>query len=178
MNTFIALFRGINVGGNNRLPMQALRDTLHSIGLSEAKTYIQSGNAVFNSSQTDCLALADKIKSAIEQQHQLAPATLVLNLNTLKAAIGNNPFRNAVAEPASLHLYFLFEQPSEENYQQAKALCSNGEQIELIDAVVYLHAPNGIGRSKLAAKIDKVLQVQTTARNWRSVNKVLDLTAK
>ena len=175
MNTHIALLRGINVGGRNKLPMADLRDLLAEMGLNNVKTYIQSGNVVFQSERTDVAALAQEIGEAIEQRHGFAPRVLLLDAEAVRSAMAANPFPEAEAEPKTLHLYFLAEQPENPEVEMLDQLKTESERFQLGDQVFYLHAPDGIGRSKLAERAERTLGVAATARNWRTVSKVMEL---
>ncbi len=175
MNTYIALLRGINVGGNNKLPMKALAELLQTLGLHKVKTYIQSGNVVFQSERSDGAALEKEISAAIKRDHGFAPQTFVLDTPALQAALAANPFPEGEAEPKSLHLFFLDGIPSNPNLAALDALKTANERFELIDKVFYLHAPDGIGRSKLAENVGKGWGVAITARNWRTASTLLAL---
>lgn len=175
MITYIALLRGINVGGRNRLPMKELRALLEEIGLQGVHTYIQSGNVVFESAERDTARVAGQIRGAIAGAYDFEPAVLVLPAEEFAAAIDGNPFPGAQSEPKTLHLYFLSAEPPDPDLAALQGLKKEDEEYELQGAVFYLHAPSGIGRSKLAARVEKALGVPATARNWRSVNKIMDL---
>ena len=174
MITWIVLFRAINVGGRNVLPMKELAKVLTPLGFSDIRTYIQSGNVVFRSSQRDREALATSIREAVHASHGFRPATILLSAAELAQAIAVNPFPAAAAEPKSLHLYFL-AQPPAADLAALNALKASGEAFAIIDKVFYLHTPYGFGRSKLAAGAEKRLGIEITARNWRTANKVLEL---
>ena len=173
MNTFIALFRGINVGGANKLPMRELVGVLEGLGLREIKTYIQSGNVLFKSDNGDLPDLAGRIGAAIEESHGFRPQVLLLGLDDLASAIASNPFPEAEGAPKTLHLYFLASAPEDLNLGTLERFRREGERFVLEGEVFYLHAPEGIGRSKLAARVEKVLGVPATARNWRTVGKIM-----
>lgn len=175
MTTFIALLRGINVGGHNKLPMQELVQLLESLGLVNVKTYIQSGNVVFQSIQTQPSTLAEEISTAIEQRHRFKPQVMILRSEDLETAVSQNPFPQATEDHKTLHFYFLESIPSNPDLTMLEAVKTETEQFKLLDQVFYLHAPDGIGRSKLAAKVEKAMGVPTTARNWRTVSKVLEM---
>lgn len=175
MNTYIALLRGINVGGNNKLPMRALTELLQELGLYNVKTYIQSGNVVFQSERTDTVALAQEITAAIGQRHGFSPHIFTLDAPALQAALAANPFPEGEAEPKSLHLYFLDAAPRNPDLAALEAVRSDDEHFKLIDKVFYLHAPEGIGRSKLAESVGKGWGVAITARNWRTASTMLEL---
>jgi uncharacterized protein (DUF1697 family) len=173
MNTYIALLRGINVGGNNKLPMRELVSLLEGLGLQNVKTYIQSGNVVFQSELADLAQLSKAITAAIRQSHGFAPYVLILNSQALQAALTANPFPEGEAEPKSLHLFFMDASPRVFDTGALDRLKAANERYQLIDQVFYLHAPDGIGRSKLAENAGKGWGVNITARNWRTVTEVM-----
>lgn len=173
LNTYIALLRGINVGGNNKLPMRDLVTLLEGLGLQHVKTYIQSGNVVFQSEQTDTAQLSQAITDAIRQHHGFAPYVLILDLNAYQAAMTANPFPEGETEPKSLHLFFMDASPQNFDVAALDRVKLPNERYQLIDQVFYLQAPDGIGRSKLAETIGKGWGVNITARNWRTVREVM-----
>ncbi len=175
MRTYIALLRGMNVGGNNRLPMKDLVVALEDLGCQDVATYIQSGNAVFRSEETEASLLSDRIRAAIKERHGFEPRVLVLGSEEMEKAVRSNPFPEAESEPRTLHLYFLVASPERPDIDALERMMGDRERCVLGDGVFYLHAPDGIGRSRLAANIEKLLGVPTTARNWRTVRKVMDM---
>jgi uncharacterized protein (DUF1697 family) len=172
MNTFIALLRGINVGGNNILPMRELVAVLKGLGLSQVKTYIQSGNVVFQSKNKNLKELSQVISAAIGKSHGFAPHVLLLDLPMFQEAIAANPFPEAERDPKTLHLFFLEEIPQNLDLESLERLKAEKERYKLINNVLYLHAPDGIGRSKLAEKFGQGWGGAITARNWRTVSKL------
>lgn len=175
MTIRVALFRGINVGGHNKLPMSELVVLLESLGCSAVKTYIQSGNVVFDHVNTNNSDLSRAISSAIQKQSGFSPHILLLTASELQQAVTHNPFPDATAEPKTLHLWFLANAPDEPDLDKIEKRKSASESFVLMGHVFYLHAPDGIGRSKLAANVEKLLGVAATARNWRTVTRILDL---
>ena len=176
-HTWIALFRGINVGGNNPLPMKTLPALLATCGCTDAKTYIQSGNVVFRSSAGKAATLAASIGKAIHKKHGFEPRVLILSCSELARAMANNPFAGVAEKaPQWLHLFFLGETPQKGGLEKLKTWQTNGEEFALKGDVFYLHTPNGFGTSKLAANVGRALGVDAiTARNWRTCQKVLEL---
>ena len=172
MHTWVALFRGINVGGNNVLPMAELKTGLESLALANVRTYIQSGNVVFSSKVSSPSTLTRKITQLIEQRHGFRPHVLLLPIAALLKAIESNPFQHATDEPKSLHFFFLAKPASSADLTAINDAKATSENFKLTKEVFYLHAPDGIGRSKLAAKVEKYLGVVTTARNYRTVEKI------
>lgn len=173
METIIALLRGINVGGHNKLPMRDLAALLAEMGLVNVQTYIQSGNVVLQTERTNLPELAQEISAAIGKRHGFRPQVMLLRLVDLQTAVTHNPFPAAQANHKTLHFYFLESVPATPDLAALEALKTDTEQFQLIDKVFYLHVPDGMGRSKLAAKVEKALGVATTARNWRTVSKML-----
>ena len=173
MKTFIALFRGINVGGKNSLPMKELISLLEDLGCRSVKTYIQSGNAVFKSKEKDASRLSNKIRIEIKKRRGFEPYVLLLGLGEMEKAIAGNPFPET--EPKSLHIGFLASTPANPDLKALKGLKKKSERFFLRDKVFYLYAPEGVGRSKLAASSEKLLGVSMTDRNWRTVCKIRDM---
>lgn len=174
MNTHIALLRGINVGGNNKLPMRDLVSILQGLDLHNVKTYIQSGNAVFQSKRDDLAILSQEIGAAIEQHHGFNPQVFILSVDALQEAIAANPFPKAEDEPKTLHFFFWDGDPSNLDDDALNKMKKENEQFQRINSVLYLHAPDGISRSKLAESLSKKrTDVMITARNYRSASKIL-----
>jgi uncharacterized protein (DUF1697 family) len=174
MNTYIALFRGINVGGTGIIRMKELVALLEELGGTGVTTYVQSGNAVFRH-RASAPGLTKKIRAAVRAAKGFEPEVLLLTVDQVARAAASNPFPEAEEDPAKLHLYFLATEPECPDLEVLSELCSNGERFELQKGVFYLHAPAGVGRSKMAAKVEKTLGSPTTARNWRTVQKVLEI---
>lgn len=175
MNTYIALFRGINVGGHGRLPMKELVALLGDLDARDVKTYIQSGNAVFESAEKNRKKLSREIAAEVKNRHGFEPHVLVMEAVALEEAITNNPFPEAVADPAKLHLGFLASVPQNPNLEKLESFRNRDECFRLIGSVFYLYAPEGVGRSRLAANSEKLLGVPMTSRNWRTVCKLRDM---
>jgi uncharacterized protein (DUF1697 family) len=178
MTRWIALFRGINVGGNNIVPMKQLVRDLEALKLQNVKTYIQSGNVVFDSPSKDAALLRKSIRERIEQEYGFVPEVLLLRLEDLQQAIKENPFPDAVSDPKSLHFFFLQTPAAKPNTRALEAARTATESYLVTDRVFYLHAPDGIGRSRLAATAEKSLGAAATARNYRTVEKLLALASE
>ena len=111
MTTFVALLRAVNVGGNNKIPMPALRVTFESLGYSDVTTYIQSGNLVFDSPQRKSAALVPQIEAAISRDFGLAIDVVIRSARELTTVIVSNPYVGRVADPLALHVVFLDQAP-------------------------------------------------------------------
>ena len=175
MNTYIALFRGINVGGKNLLPMNELVVLLEDIGTRNIKTYIQSGNVIFQSVEKNIVQLSKRLTIEIKKRHGFEPYVLILGLDEIEKAMAENPFPEAETDPSSLHLGFLAFTPKSPDLKKLDGLKKESERFHLTDNVFYLHAPEGVGRSKLAASTEKLLGVPMTDRNWRTVCKIREM---
>ena len=175
MATAIAFIRGINVGGKARLPMKELLETLERVGIHGAVTHIQSGNLAFRCSKVQPAELARRITNAIHGDHGIQPAVVVLSIQEVEHAIAANPYREGQKDPKSLHLFFLGEAPASPDLDGLAALATESERFELRRRVLYLHAPDGIAHSRLAASVEKQLGVTCTSRNWRTVTKTLQM---
>jgi uncharacterized protein (DUF1697 family) len=173
MTTYVALFRAINVGGNNILPMKELVALLERLGCTDVMTYIQSGNAVFSSAEEDRDKLAEAISAAIQESHGFQPKVLLLRASEFKEALANCPFETT--DGKLLYLYFLASQPESPDLTGLASLKSDTEAFKLGDNVFYLYAPDGMGRSKLAEKVERLLGVPATARNLNTVNKLITM---
>lgn len=173
--TYVALLRGINVGGRNIVPMAALRACLAGAGLANVRTYIQSGNVVFESASRDTKALVATVREAMSQTFGLEPAVLVLAASALSDAVAACPYLSEPVEDKFIHLAFLEDEPAADAMDAAAELATATERYSVQGNVFYLLAPDGIGRSKLAARIETVVGVNATSRNLRTCRKILEL---
>ena len=174
MQTWIALLRGINVGGATVVPMKELISLFEKCNLHDIKTYIQSGNVVFRTEE-GVTSLSKHIKNVLDQNLAFHPKLLLRTVEQLQEAAEANPFPQGEADPKSLHLYFLSEPPKNRDLDGLTQLKKKSESFAIIGSTFYLHAPDGIGRSKLAAQVERHVGVDATARNWRTVCKVLEM---
>jgi uncharacterized protein (DUF1697 family) len=175
MNQYILLFRGINVGSNRRLPMKELTALLEDDGCADVRTYIQSGNVIVRCAVAKAAGLAQRVTAAISKSHGFEPEVFVLTRGELEKAAAANPFPQADERPQSLHLFFLKEAPKKPNLKPLDAIKAKTESFALKGNVFYLYTPDGFGKSKLGGSAEKLLGVDATARNWRTVKTLLDL---
>jgi uncharacterized protein (DUF1697 family) len=175
MKTYIALLRGINVVGNNRLPMKDLKLMLERCGCVDVQTYVQSGNAILRCPAGDSARLAKQVSAAVLRRHGFEPRVLVLSRGELARAASANPFPEAGDHPTSLHLFFLAARPARPDLPAMEALKAQSERFALKGKVFYLHTPDGFGTSRLASRAERLLGVDATARNWRTVTTVLQM---
>ena len=172
---WVALLRGINVGGHNKLPMAELRELFSEAGCADVRTYIQSGNAVFKATDVEREELAGRLSGAIGESKGFEPKIMLLTRDELEVAAEANPFPGATSDPKTLHLWFLAREPSSPDLLALEELRAPNERYLLHRAVFYLHAPGGIGRSKLAERVERKVGVEATVRNWRTVEKLREL---
>ncbi len=175
MDIWIAFFRGVNVGGATSLPMKDLVALFKRLGFADTRTYIQSGNVIFRSPSIQRSDLAKRISDAMLENHDFQPVVILLSIKELNEAVTSNPFPEAETDPKSLHLYFLAECPGNPNFESLHQVKSKNERFALKGKIFYLHAPDGIGRSKLATKAERFIGVDSTARNWRTASRVLEM---
>lgn len=173
MATYIALFRGINVGGKNVIPMKALTEILEARGYIGVKTYIQSGNVLFRSAHSKVENFSQEVGESIKSSYGFKPDIMLLDIEELKGAIHANPF--PTDQPKYLHLYFLAKTPKQPDFEGLNWIKSINERFQLIGKVFYLYTPEGIGRSKLAAGVERLIGVKATARNWNTITALLDM---
>jgi uncharacterized protein (DUF1697 family) len=174
MTIYIALFRSMNVG-NNRITMKEMVTLLEKTGCSKVRTYIQSGNAVFESPMEDPAALSALIGAEVQKCCGFQPYVLLLEGEEVRKAMLNNPFPEAGEDPKSLHLGFLASLPEHVELKALESLRSGSEQFRLIGKVFYLLAPEGVGRSKLAANAERLLGISMTDRNWNTVCAIMEM---
>lgn len=171
--TFIALFRGINVGRTRSLPMKDLVRILETLGYEDIRTYIQSGNVVFRSEQQCSGEEAGAISDAVEAQFGFRPDVMILEGPEVADAAARNPF--PTDEGGYLHFFFLESEPAAPDLEALQTVKTASERFRLDGRVFYLHAPDGIGRSRLAGRVERCLGVRATARNWNTVRKLLEM---
>lgn len=167
----IVLLRGVNVGGKNKLPMKMFAGALDGLGCKNVKTYIQSGNAVFDG-ETSAADIAAAVKKAAGFTPHVFVATAAAFLKAARA----NPFATeAAASGKSVHLFLLEEAPKAEAVEALGQLKRPREDFAIGGRTLYLHTPEGLAGSRIAEKIDRVLGFKTTARNWNTVEALLAL---
>lgn len=169
-NTWIALIRGINVGGKNKVNMKELIKHMEADGFGQVKTYIQSGNVVFQSATRP----KDEIAALIEKGFGFRPSVFILSGADLKKSAKKNPYPDG--EGKTVHFFFCDQVPKDVDFDFLESVRIDSEAYELIDKVFYLHAPAGIGRSKLAEKMGRAFKgVTMTARNLNTIKKLLEM---
>ncbi|MER7476165.1 DUF1697 domain-containing protein [Streptomyces sp. NPDC126510] len=177
--TYAALLRGINVGGSKKVPMADLRTLLTDLGHGDVRTYLQSGQAVFSSGHGDEESLAAGIAQAIEKRFGFGVDVIVRDHAYLEAIAGACPFPAADLEPKQLHVTYFSTPVTPDRFAEIDQDAYLPEEFRLGDRALYLYAPNGLGRSKLAEHLSKPRinkGVIATTRNWNTVVKLVEMT--
>ena len=180
MPTHVALLRGINLGPHKRVAMPALRSLVESMGHTDVATYIASGNLVFTAGDRDG-ALADDLEKAIADDLGVTCRVVVLTCAEMVRAAADNPYADE-PDPKRVHAFFLMEKAGPEarehvaQAQERAAAKGSRDEATIVGRVLYLHTPDGFGRSELAAELSKDAKrnpAAGTARNWATVTKLL-----
>jgi uncharacterized protein (DUF1697 family) len=170
----LALLRGINVGGKNILPMKDLARMFEETGCASVRTYIQSGNVIFDGPKG--AKVGEAVARSIEKKFGYRIPVILRTLSELQTAIRENPFLRAGVEEKVLHVYFLADRPSTDCCAGLDAKRSAPDAFEVRGREIFLHMPNGMGRTKLTnAYFDSKLSTVCTARNWATVLKLAEL---
>lgn len=171
---YVAFLRGINVGAKTVIKMAELREVFTSLGFENVKTYIQSGNVIFETRKTDDKKLSQKIENAVEEKFFKTPV-MVRSIEEIKDAIENNPFKNEEFEDKLFHLVFLAEKLPDEKIEILLSKNCEHEKFAVRNREVYCLLRDGVADSLLGKKfIDNKLKTPATARNWRTINKLLE----
>jgi uncharacterized protein (DUF1697 family) len=179
MKTYVALLRGINVGGKRRLPMAGLKTALESLGLENVVTYVQSGNVVFDAAGETASELASRIEKRIERDFDLDVTVVLRTPAELANVAAGNPFLKREAETTKLHVVFLDRKPAAKAVSQLDPDRSPPDELEVGGREIYLHLPGGSARTKLTIDyIEKRLGVRGTQRNWNTVTKLAELSKR
>jgi uncharacterized protein (DUF1697 family) len=169
----VALLRGINLGGRNKLPMRDLASIFDDAGCGEVRTYIQSGNVVFDASPRVARTVPEVVTAAIHKRFGIDVPVLVRTAAEMEAVVAGNPF----ADVETLHVCFLAGVPTSARVATLDPARSPGDRFEVRGREVYLSLAGGVARSKLTnAWFDAKLATVSTVRNWRTVQKLLELT--
>ena len=175
--THVALLRGVNVGGKNPLPMKALAEEFVAAGGGDVQTFIQSGNVIFSAPYgKDENELAQLLGERLAERFGYTAPLVLRTTEELRAAIANNPYLALGAPEETLHVMFLTATPDVEAVQKLDPDRSPGDEYLVIGREIYLRLPTGMARTKLTnAYFDTKLGVTSTARNWRTTTKLLEL---
>ncbi len=180
MGVIISMLRGVNVGGHKKIKMDALRALYESLKLSDAQTYVQSGNVIFRTEERDLASLGKRIQNGIGRKFGFRPDVILRTASELRDVIARNPFaKRRGIEPSRLLVTFLAEDPGAEARDKVRSIEADPEELRIESRELYIYFPNGIGRAKLSlAAIERALKTPGTGRNWNSVTKMLEMAEK
>lgn len=173
LTTYVALLRGINVGGKNKLPMNDLRGMFTEAGCHDAQTYIQSGNVIFRADPDIVAPLPGVITARVAERFGYRVPVLLRTTEQIGDVIRHNPFVAAGAAEETLHVLFLTDRPSAASLDSLDSDRSPPDAFIVRGQEIYLRLPNGAGRTKMTNNyFDTKLATTSTGRNWRTVNTI------
>jgi uncharacterized protein (DUF1697 family) len=176
MAVVIGLLRGVNVGGHCKISMEQLRSICVSLGLRDPQTYIQSGNVVFGAATRDVAKLAERLESAIEKELGFRPKVILRTAEDLRKIVGRAAFaKRPDFNPAKLAVFFLAEAPAADVRSKLATIKVGPEELQSEGRELFIYFPDGMGHSKLPPVLDRTLKIPATARNWNTVNKLLEM---
>ena len=177
MPVVIAMLRGVNVGGHNKIKMEALRALCTKLKLRDACTYVQSGNVIFRTEERDLALLTKRLQNAIERDFGFRPDVVLRTAAELRDVIARNPFaKRRHIEPSKLLVTFLASDPGSEARDKAAKIKTEPEELRFERCEVYIYFPNGMARPKMSwPTIERALQTSGTGRNWNSVTKMVEI---
>jgi uncharacterized protein (DUF1697 family) len=179
MTVYIALLRGINVGGHGRMDMAELRTLCSEIGLANVQTILQSGNLVFSAATSPKGDLEKQLEQAVHERFAMSTPFFVATAPEWLAMIKDNPYPDQAAkDPSHLAVALLKEAPSKEAWALLQSAVKGPEMVMPSNHLAYIYYPEGIGKSQLTnVVIENKLKTRATARNWNTVLKLADLAA-
>lgn len=179
MNTYIALLRAINVGGYRKIKMQDLRDMFEKMGFENVQTYLQSGNIIFESNVEVITKLSQTIEEQIKTDFGYEVPVMIRTREDLKHLINYNPFEGQIEDPFRLYVTFFLETPPKEKQQELKNLSTDIEKFEFLNGELFSLINKKTDQKPNFSNnyVEKIIGIPRTGRNWRSVNKIFDMTS-
>ena len=176
MTTWIALMRGINVGGRNRISMADLSSVFTDAGARNVETFIQSGNVVFDATEAAAPKIRAKAAKLLLERRDMDAPIVIRSASDFRAAVDRNPFADEGVDPETLHLGFLLDMPVPDAVASIDHARSDVDRFRIVGSEVYLHIPGGVARTRLtSAFFDRALGTVLTVRNWRTTTRLLEL---
>ncbi|HSI91712.1 MAG TPA: DUF1697 domain-containing protein [Adhaeribacter sp.] len=175
MQTYIAIIRGINVSGKHKVPMAELKPLCESLGWRNVRTYIQSGNVIFETDSPE--NLAGKLEEVIAENFGFKVPVIIRTALEMAKVVAANPYAEMVGfEPEKLYVTFMAEAPQPDKLEAIKAFTFEPEMYSILGKEIYIYCFNGYGNTKLENSFfEKKLKVTCTTRNWRTVNKLVEM---
>ena len=177
MPVIISMLRGVNVGGHNKIKMDALRALYASLKLREPQTLVHSGNVVFKTEEKDLARLSTRIQDAIERSAGFRPDVILRTVSELRSAIAKSPFaKRRDIDPSKLLVTFLAGIPTPEARKKALAIEAGPDELHIVGRELYIYFPDGLARPKLTwPHLERALKLSGTGRNWNTVTKLLEI---
>jgi uncharacterized protein (DUF1697 family) len=173
---YVALLRGINIGGATMIKMEELRKTFEALGFDNVVSYINSGNIAFDSRKVSEAKLVDKIEKAIEKDFGRPVSVMVREQKEIDVILKNNPFEGEYESHKEMHVLFLKAPVPNDRSTQIMEAAFEGERYSINGREIYCHLPSGVADSLLTKGfIDKKLKLVFTGRNWRTVQKLAEM---
>lgn len=173
---YVALLRGINVGGNNMISMADLKKSFFAVGFENVVSYINSGNLAFDTRKTSESLLIKRIEKAIEKDFGKNVSVMVRGQTDILQVLANNPYEGEYESHKEMHVLFLKSELSADKKQLLAEAVPTGERFSILGREIYCHLPMGVAESYLGrGQFEKMLKVSVTARNWRTVQKLAEL---
>ena len=176
-NVYIALLRGVNVGGHNKMPMADLRILLSHLGFQDVMTYIQSGNVVFKFNKVSTFKIEVQIKDAIKNHFGFEIPVIIKTISELKSIFNHCPFPQEQKEQSYFNI--LYAEPKEQDIEEISGMSYPDEDFIITKKCIYLYCKNGYGRTKFNSNFfEKKLKTIATTRNYKTILKLLSLSAE
>ena len=173
---YIALLRGVNVGGNTMIKMAELKASFEELGFNNVVSYINSGNLAFDATKSSEEKICTKIEKAIEKDFGKTIPVMIREQASIRNVLDNNPFQGAYETHKQMHVLFMKEKMPKDKQEQLKAAETELEKFEVVDREIYALLKAGVADSLLGKGfIEKKLKVAITGRNWRTVEKLAEL---
>jgi uncharacterized protein (DUF1697 family) len=179
MNRFIALLRGINVSSQKQIKMPDLKKLFEDAGFTNVQTYIQSGNVIFDSLNSDIDSLKTKIEKKIKEKYKFEVEVFIRTNLEIKNILNRNTFIKMKKDTVRLYVTFLSEKPASSNISKLNETNYSPEEFIIDGNVIYLYFPNGYGKAKLNNNFfENKLKFPATTRNWKTINALFNLSKK
>ncbi len=172
MNVYISMLKGINVGGQKQLRMESLRESYEGLGFSRVRSYVQSGNIIFESPEIEPSVLRKRIEAKIEQAYRCQISVFIRQPHEFQSLLAGNPFINdRDVDPSKLHVTFLYHVPSEPWWSEMASPRDSTDEFARSEMAIYLFCPNGYAKTRLSNSFfERRLGMPVTTRNWNTVN--------
>ncbi len=180
MPIYVAMLRGINVGGQKIIRMENLRASFEALGFRRVRSYVQSGNIIFEAAKASSNGLSKSIAEKILSEFGFSVPLALKSSDEMKKIVGDNPFLNERGiDHSKLHVTFLSEFPPKAALGKLDSLNAFPDQFRIKGREIYLYCPNGYGRTKLSnTAFERLLSVFATTRNWKTVNTLAKISSE